>query len=115
MKGERDMKTVKAFEGRSDLNRTLISAYKKAKETGNRYLDFYDVVWDCDIEAIVDECRKAGVDFITISSSQSGMMETLVKFQQLGCKLEMIVQVKAPYVDFMTGEFKEVPAMAIKL
>ena len=109
------MKTIQTFEGRADINGTLISAYRKAQKTGNRYLDFYDVIWDHDIEVIVDECRKAGVDFITISSSQSGMIETLAKFQQLGCKLEMIMQVKAPYEDFMTGEFKEIPAMAIKL
>lgn len=109
------MKTVQAFEGNLELNSTLFYAYEKAKKTGNRYIDFNDIIWEQDIEAIVTECKKAGLDYITISSTQSGIMETLAMFQQLGCKVGTMMQVKSSYIDFMTGETKDIPAIAVKL
>lgn len=95
------------------INPTMFWAYRKTKETGNELLDFDEVIWDRDVEEIVNTCRANGVEAFTISSGMSGIIETLALFEKLGCKINGLTQVKTLYKDWPSQETKL--AAAIKL
>lgn len=118
------MKVINAFEsiaaaGKSikdiDINYNLYRSYFNAKEAENDYIDFNDVIWDNEVEHIVSDCKTYGIDYITISSTSSGLVETLAKFEELGCKMIGLVKIKSRYTDFMTGEKRIVPAVKMKI
>ena len=54
---------------------TLGQAYLYSKEAGNDLPNFAEVIWDYDIEAILEDCRKLGVKEFTISSTHFGSDE----------------------------------------
>lgn len=118
------MKTINAFESIAaasksikdiDINYNLYCSYLNAKEAENDYIDFNDVIWDNEVEHIVSDCRTYGIDYITISSTSSELIETLAKFEELGCKMIGLVKIKSRYTDFMTGEKRIVPAVKMKI
>lgn len=116
------MKTINCLEipasdvtAESGIHWGVYHAYHKAKENGNATIDFNDVIWDRDIEPIVNFCRENGVNYFTVSSTFSGLLETLDRFQKLGCQLGAITEVTAPYKNFMTKEWDRIPAIIVKL
>ena len=92
------------------INSTLFAAYRDCQETGNDNIDFNGVIWDYDIEAILADCRKLGVKEFTISSTFSSLIETIAKFEELGCTLDGIVTVKERYTHFGSDEHALIPA-----
>lgn len=118
------MKVINAFEsiaaaGKSikdiDVNHKLYRSYLVSKEAENDYIDFNDIIWDKEVEHIVSDCRTYGVDYITISSTSSSMVETLAKFEEFGCKMIGLTKITSRYADFMTGEKRIVPAFKVKI
>ena len=89
---------------------TLGQAYLYSKEAGNDLPNFAEVIWDYDIEAILADCRKLGVKEFTISSTFSSLIETIAKFEELGCTLDGIVKVKERYTPFRSDEHALIPA-----
>ena len=89
---------------------TLGQAYLYSKEAGNDLPNFAEVIWDYDIEAILADCRKLGVKEFTISSTFSSLIETIAKFEELGCTLDGIVKVKERYTRFGMDEHALIPA-----
>lgn len=89
---------------------SLGQAYLYSKEAGNDLPNFADVIWDHDIEAILADCRKLGVKEFTISSTFSSLIETIAKFEELGCTLDGIVKVKERYTYFGSDEHALIPA-----
>ena len=91
-------------------HRTLGQAYLYSKEAGNDLPNFADVIGNYDIEAILEDCRKLGVKEFTISSTFSSLIETIAKFEELGCTLDGIVKVKERYAHFGSNEHDLIPA-----
>ena len=89
---------------------TLGQAYLYSKEAGNDLPNFADVIWDEHIETILADCRKLGVKEFTISSTFSSLIETIAKFEELGCSLDGIVKVRDRHTHFGTDEHKLIPA-----
>ena len=89
---------------------TLGQAYLYSKEVGNDLPNFAEVIWDYDIEAILEDCRKLGVKEFTISSTFSSLIETIAKFEELGCTLDGIVKVKERYTHFRSDDRTLIPA-----
>ena len=89
---------------------TLGQAYLYSKEAGNDLPNFAEVIWDYDIEAILADCRKLGVKEFTISSTFSSLIETISKFEELGCTLDGIVKKKKSYTHFGSDEHALIPA-----
>ena len=79
-------------------------------QQGNDLPNFAEVIWDYDIEAILEDCRKLGVKEFTISSTFSSLIETIAKFEELGCTLDGIVKVKERYTHFGSDEHALIPA-----
>ena len=88
---------------------TMYRAYLDNKKAKNECLNFYEIIWEKDVEYIIDLCRKNNIDKITISGVSSNMLETLARFEQYGCKLNGLTSVKDRFND------QTVPALAIKM
>jgi hypothetical protein len=95
------------------INSTLGQAYEWSKETGNELPNFNEVIWDYDIQQIIDDCRKSGVKEITISSTFSSLIQTIARFEELGCKLDGIVKIKDRQTCFRNNE--EIPAFKMSI
>lgn len=118
------MKRIETFESAKDsgktfdelkINHTLYWAYMTARETGNDLIDFNEVIWDYDIQPIVEECRALGIEKFTISSTFSSLIPTLAEFEKQGCKMEGLTQVKSRHTDWQTGKRAEIPAILMSL
>lgn len=97
------------------INLTLFWAYRGSKEAGNEQIDFSDVIWDYDIEAIVGTLRSEGITTFTISSSFSSLVETLAAFEKAGAFMAGLAKVKARYTDWRTGEAQIIPAIQMEI
>lgn len=115
------MKEIKVFEEaitnkcpnlkEAGINPTMFWAYRASKEVGNEFIDFSEVIWDKDIEAIVKTCKENDIKEFTISSNMSGLIETLVEFEKYGFKMNGLTQVKARYLNWRTNEYDVIPAI----
>ena len=86
------------------VQKTLAQAYLYSKAAGNELPNFADVIWNEDIETILADCRRFGVKEFTISSTFSSLIETIAKFEDLGCTLDGIVKVNERYTHFGSDE-----------
>ncbi len=119
------MKRIDAFENAianrvkdltaEGINPTTFWAYRKSLEADNAYIDFSEVIWDTDIEAIAETLRNNGITEFTISSTFSGLINTLAAFDALGIKVAGITQVNANYTDWATGKLAKVNAIRMTL
>lgn len=113
------MKKIEAFENadrnknleEQNINSTLYRAYMSAKESGNERINFDEVIWDYDIDPILEACRVNGITEFTISSTFSSLIETLAAFEKRDCRMNGLCEVNARYTDFLTGEKKILPAI----
>ena len=71
----------------SNVNRTLIMAYKDSIENKNALINFDRTIWSKDIAPIVDAFRKNEIEEFSISNTASGLTNTLEAFESLGCKV----------------------------
>ena len=119
------MKEIKAFEKaiayqtgnlkEVGINATMLWAYYRSKEAGNELIDFHEVIWGNDIAEIVQTCRENDIREFTISSNCTTLIETLVEFEKLGCKMFGLMQVYAPYKEFMSDKQAVIPAIKMVL
>ena len=93
------------------INGTAFWAYRKSIDAGNDLVDFSEVIWDDDIDAIVQTFTNSGITEFTISSTFSGLIATLAAFDKHGFKMAGITEVNANYTDWLTGERAKVPAI----
>lgn len=115
------MKEIRAFElaiknkakdiKKLGINPTLFWAYRTSKYNKNELIDFSEVVWDHDIEDIAKALRANYITEFTISCSSSGLIETLANFEKQSICIAGLVNVRANYTDFETGEHKIIPAI----
>ena len=66
------------------VNPTMYWAYKESQETNNEHLNFYEVIWDNDVEQIVRTCKTNGIREFSISSNYSGLIACLASFEKSG-------------------------------
>ena len=97
------------------INFTAYEAVRNRKVTGNKLLDFSEVIWDKDIPEIVDTLLRMGETEFTISSTMSSLVQTLAEFDKLGAKMAGVTEVNANHRDRSTGTFKRVPAILMSL
>ena len=93
------------------INSTTFWAYRKSIDAGNDLIDFSEVIWDDDIDAIVQTFTDSGITEFTISSTFSGLIPTLAAFDKHGFKMAGITEVNASYTDWQTGKRAKIPAI----
>lgn len=117
------MKKIEAFENadrskslsEQNINGTLYWAYQSSKEAGNDLIDFSEVIWDYDIDPIIEACKTYGITAFTISSTFSSLIETLAEFEKRDCHMNGLTEVNARYTDWKTGEHARIPAIKMSL
>ena len=103
-----------------DVNPTFGAAYFYSDEAENDLINFAEVIWDHDIDAIIENCRRFGITEFTISSTFSSLIITIAEFEKRGCKLEGLVEINSRYNDWnacFEGETRKerIPAFKISL
>lgn len=93
------------------INGTAFWAYRKSIDAGNNLIDFSEVIWDTDIESIVETFKQNYITEFTISSTFSNIISTLAAFEKHGFKMAGITEVNANYTDWQTGERARIPAI----
>lgn len=88
----------------------LYDLYKLARDAGNEYIDFSDVIWDKDVPTKIESLRELGIEKFTFSSTWSSAVETAWLFLQNGCTLEGLIQINSRFNKFMSEERERIPA-----
>ena len=96
------------------INPTMYWAYRKSCDAGNDILDFNEVIWEHDIQPIVDTCNKVGITEFTISSQFTGLLKTIHELDKRGFKTVGVTEVRASYMDFYKQDNAIVPAVHIR-
>lgn len=102
------------------VNSTFGAAYFYSKEAGNDLINFAEVIWDYDIDEILENCKRFEITEFTISSTFSSLIITLAEFEKRGCKLQGLVEINSRHDDWKAcfeGESRKerIPALKISL
>ena len=87
-----------------NINIRLFWAYKHSLEAGNDLINFYDVIWERDIEGIVENLNYYKINEFSISSSFGGLITILAEFDKHGFTVSGITDAKETYIDLTTNE-----------
>ena len=82
--------------------------YEEAVERGNEHIDLYNVIWEKDVEGLIQLRRENGVEHFTFSSTWSSAVEVAWLFTENGCTLEGLVEINGPHTNAFTGEREKV-------
>ena len=85
------------------INSTFGAAYFYSLEAGNDLINFDEVIWDHDIDEILENCRRFGIEGFTISSTFSSLITTIAELQKRGCKLEGLIEINSRFDDWKAG------------
>ena len=102
------------------INSTFGAAYFYSLESGNDLINFDEVIWDRDIDEILENCRRFGIEGFTISSTFSSLITTIAELQKRGCKLEDLIEINSRFDDWKAGlegesRKERIPAFKISL
>ena len=88
---------AKAAEDRiiemGDIACKVWRAYRNSRDNENEILDFDDIIWDRDVEALTACMRENGIKAFTYSCRATDAVETLWLFKQAGCTIGEMVEV----------------------
>lgn len=85
----------------------IYQLYEEARNCGNEYIDFHDVIWEKNVEKMITNLRKNGISHFTFSSGWSSAVDTAWLFIQNGCTLEGLIEINRPSINFETGEHEK--------
>lgn len=88
-------KTLKEF----NINHTLYCAYQNSKKAGIELIDFGDIIWEDDVEAIVNTLKENRIKEFTISCHFCDLIDRLADFEQFGCKMNGICMIKTAHTN----------------
>ena len=83
-----------------NVNSTFGAAYFYSVEAGNDLINFAEVIWDYDIDEIIENCQRFGITEFTISSTFSSLILTIAEFEKKGCKLQGLVEINSRHDDW---------------
>ena len=83
-----------------NVNSIFGAAYFYSVEAGNDLINFAEVIWDYDIDEIIENCQRFGITEFTISSTFSSLILTIAEFEKKGCKLQGLVEINSRHDDW---------------
>lgn len=89
--------------------------YRDAKDRGNDYIDFDEVIWDDNVFGLIEGLRSMGIEYFTFSSTWSSAVKTAWLFKENGCDLEGLVMIHSPHKRFFSKEYDKAPAYLFKV
>lgn len=96
---ERDFARKVAEEAENQINEMgriaikIMRAYEKSRDNENEILNFDDVIWDEEVEALTACMKENGIKAFTYSCRATDAVETLWLFKQAGCTIGEMVEV----------------------
>ena len=96
---ERDFARKVAEEAENQINEMgriaikIMRAYEKSRDNENEILNFDDVIWDEEVEALTACMKENGINAFTYSCRATDAVETLWLFKQAGCTIGEMVEV----------------------
>lgn len=96
------------------INQTFGQAYFAARRNENNLIDFNEVIWDHDIDQIIENLAEFEIREFTISSTYSGLINIIAEFDKRGWRVAGVTEVNASYTDFMSGEHQIIPAFRMQ-
>jgi hypothetical protein len=76
-----------------DIAWRIWRAYENSRENENSILNFDDIIWDRDVEAITACLKENGIKEFTYSCRATDAVETLWLFKEAGCTIGEMVEV----------------------
>ena len=99
---------------KAGTNYTVYEAYQKSKNIGKDFIDFYDLIWPNEIEAIVNTLKANGIKEFTISCRSTNLIDCLVVFEKFNCKMNSLTEIKTGWKR-IDGSVETIPALKMKL
>ena len=88
---------AKAAEDRiiemGDIACKVWRAYRNSRDNENEILDFDDIIWDRDVEALTACMKENDIKAFTYSCRATDAIETLWLFKEAGCTIGEMVEV----------------------
>ena len=99
---------------KSGANYEIYRSYHKSKEVGKDLIDFYDLIWPNEIEAIVNTLKALDVKEFTISCRSTNLIDCLAVFEKFNCKMSGLTAIKTGW-KLMDGSKETIPALKMKI
>lgn len=97
-----------------DIAWKIWRAYEKSRDNENEILDFDDIIWDRDVEALVACMKENGIKAFTYSCMATDAIETLWLFKEAGCTIGEMVEVNLRK-DFFGNDYEKGHAFKVTL
>ena len=81
------------IDEKGDIAWKIWRAYEKSRDNENEILDFDDIIWDRDVEALTACMKENGIKAFTYSCRATDAVETLWLFKEAGCTIGEMVEV----------------------
>lgn len=81
------------IDAMGDIAWKIWRAYEKSRDNENEILDFDDIIWDRDVEALTACMKENGIKAFTYSCRATDAVETLWLFKESGCTIGEMVEV----------------------
>lgn len=81
------------IDAMGDIAWNIWRAYEHSRESENEILNFDDIIWDRDVEALTTCMRENGIKAFTYSCRATDAVETLWLFKEAGCTIGEMVEV----------------------
>ena len=106
-KAKADMRSLNEEIGaKGDAYAFVYRLYQEMKEAGNEHIDLHDTIRD---EAkMIETLRNLGVESFTFSSGWSSAVESAWIFQENGCRLQGLIELNSPHMNWFTGTREKV-------
>ena len=99
---------------KSGANYEIYRSYHKSKEVGKDLIDFNELIWPNEIEAIVNTLKANGIKEFTISCRSTNLIDCLVIFEKFNCKMSGITEVKTGWKR-IDGSVETIPALKMRI
>ena len=102
------------IEELGDIAWKIWRAYEKSRDNENEILDFDDIIWDRDVEALTACMKENGIKAFTYSCRATDAIETLWLFKEAGCTIGEMVEVNLRK-DFFGNDYEKGHAFKVTL
>ena len=99
---------------KSGINYEVYRAYHKSKEAGKDFIDFNELIWPNEVEAIVNILKANDIKAFTISCRSTNLIDCLVIFEKFNCKMSGFTQLKTGWKR-IDGSQETIPALKMRI
>ena len=82
-----------SFKAKSKYVNRIMRDYEVSRDNGNDILNFDDIIWDDDVEALTACMKENGIKAFTYSCRAASSIDTLWLFKQAGCTIGDLVEI----------------------